>query len=325
MTAENQTAIELSHASQVGIVVRDVDAVAENYWNILGIGPWVIMTVPPPYMHDRSYAGKPTYFVGRFGFAQLGDFELELLQNVQGPNIYEDYIREQGEGCNHLQDRVASQEELDLHTEYMADRGIGVLQTQRFGDNGALVYFDSVKRLKTIWEPVRWADHFEAPSDACPADAGAVSPAKVKVERISKISFAVKDADEAVESYQELFGVGPWEVVEQTPLVLTGRSYRGAPARHTFKVATASLEAVQIELVQPISGDSLQADFLREQGEGICQLAFEVSDLAAANAALEKEGFSVIQSGVYEGAPYACYDTRGPLKIVWRAHQSAGA
>ncbi len=325
MTQANLTTIKIEGITQVGIVVKDVEQVAQNYWNILGIGPWTIMTVPPPYMHDRTYGGKPVYYVGKFGFAKLGDFELELLESIEGPNVYKDFLAAHGEGCNHLQYFVDSISELEMHTEAMVKNGIGVLQTARFGENGGLAYFDAVETLKTVWEPIKWADNFSVPTTSFPEDPEEVSPARIKVREMKRVSFVVKDLEETMESYSGILGIGPWKMTEATSPTLGEWTYYGKPARHSFRMGSALSGAIEIELVQPVSGDTVYADFLRERGEGISHFVFEVKDLSETSAVMENEGFAAIQSGVCGEDAYVCYDTRGPLKIIWQATQPSRA
>ena len=41
MTQKSPGEIKAPALHQIGIAVRDVDKVVQNYWNILGIGPWI--------------------------------------------------------------------------------------------------------------------------------------------------------------------------------------------------------------------------------------------------------------------------------------------
>ena len=80
-----------------------------------------------------------------------------------------------------------------------------------------------------------------------------------------------------------------------------------------------------MEFVQPVAGNTVYADFLREQGEGISHFVFQVDDLAEVTAVLENEGFAAIQTGICGEDSFVCYDTRGPLKIIWQAVQPSPA
>ena len=40
--------------TQVGIVVKDIEKVVGGYWNVLGVGPWQIVTFAPPSMIEGA-------------------------------------------------------------------------------------------------------------------------------------------------------------------------------------------------------------------------------------------------------------------------------
>ena len=321
MTPTGSAEIKVKALPQVGIVVKDVEKVARNYWNILGIGPWDIITCTPPQLYNRVYRGKPVYYVAKIGFAKVGPVELELLEPVEGPSAYRDFIAEHGEGGQHLQYLVDSVAEFDKHIEIMAKKGVPVLMGGRFGSDIHFAYLDSVSALGTIWEPVKLADEWPVPVVKYPADESAVSPAKVKVKEIYQVSLAVKDLEKTMENYWNLLGIGPWEVFTAAPPVFHDRIYYGKPANHTFKFALTMVGPVEFELIQPISGDSLYWDFLCEHEDGISHLAFQVEDVAETTKIMEAEGFPAVQSGGYADSAYAYYDTLGPLKIAWEALQ----
>jgi hypothetical protein len=83
-------------------VVKDLEVVAENFWKILGIGPWSIYDWESPLVYDRTYYGKPAWARERIAIARVGDVELELMEVIDGPSIYQDWIEERGEGLHHI-------------------------------------------------------------------------------------------------------------------------------------------------------------------------------------------------------------------------------
>jgi hypothetical protein len=319
MAQTSSSEIKIKNLTQVGIVVEDVEKVAENYWNILGIGPWEILTFPPPYMYNRRYHGKPAYYVLKVALAKVGAIELELMQTVEGHSIYDDFFAEHGAGANHVQYLCDTAEEIEKHSEIMTKKGFPPVMNGRFGSNGAFAYLDTVSALKTIWEPVKMADEGYAPIVRIPQDESAVSPAKIKVNEIYQVSLAVKNIEETMANYWNILGIGPWEVFTAAPPIFHDRTYYGKPADHSFMFALTMLGPVEFELIQPVSGDSLYWDFICEHGEGISHLAFTVEDVAETTKIMEAEGFPAIQSGAYGDNSYAYYDTRGPLKIAWEA------
>ena len=319
MAEPSRAAIAIPALTQVGIVVKDVEKIAQNYWNILGIGPWTIITLSPPNIYDRTYHGKPAYYVLKVALAQVGPVELELMQTVEGHTICDDLLAEHGEGASHVQYLLDSAEEVERHVAIMAKKGFPAIMTGRFGNNGAFAYLDTVSALKTIWEPGKIADEFYGPTIKYPADDLEISPAKVKVKAITQVSFAIKNLAETMENYWNLVGVGPWDIIEAAPPLLKYPTYHGKPTNHAMKGAFAMAGPVEIELHQPVWGDTVYTDFICEHGEGINHLGFQVDDVDEITRIMEAEGFPTMQSGAYANSAYAYYDTIGPLKILWEA------
>ena len=84
MVASSQGKFKVSEISQVAIVVRDLQKTMEHYWNTLGIGPWQIYTVEPPFLHDTKYRGKPGQFKMKIALAMVGSLNVELIQPLEG-------------------------------------------------------------------------------------------------------------------------------------------------------------------------------------------------------------------------------------------------
>jgi len=111
---------------------------------------------------------------------------------------------------------------------------------------------------------------------------------------VYQVGVIVRDMDQAVEYYQAL-GIGPFEPSRS---ILTDRRVYGKPADDVRnRVMSAQMGQVQFELIQPVSGKSVQMGFLEKHGEGINHLAFIVDNLDQEVARLAEKGFKVISSG----------------------------
>jgi 4-hydroxyphenylpyruvate dioxygenase-like putative hemolysin len=75
---------------------------------------------------------------------------------------------------------------------------------------------------------------------------------------------------------------------------------------------------VELELIQPVAGDSLYRDHIYKHGEGISHLAFVSDNVEETMQLMEAEGFSCVQYGkTLPDSAYAYFDTLGPLKVYW--------
>ena len=156
-TEESPAKVQCKGINQIAIVVKDLQLVAENYWKILGIGPWSIFDWESPLVYDRKYYGKATWAREKIALAQVGDVQLELVQPVDGDSIYQDWLDAHGEGLHHLNFLV---DDVDEAEAILAREGFPSIQSGKFGpkeQKGAYNYID-IKPLRTIWEPVHMGE-----------------------------------------------------------------------------------------------------------------------------------------------------------------------
>ena len=79
----------------------------------------------------------------------------------------------------------------------------------------------------------------------------------------------VEDLDRTVENYWKLFGIGPWRFYTYGKPLVKKMSYRGEDTEYTMRVALSYLGPLRIELIEPIAGDTIYAEFVKEHGYGV--------------------------------------------------------
>jgi catechol 2,3-dioxygenase-like lactoylglutathione lyase family enzyme len=321
MTKTIPAKIKITELNQVGLIVRDIEKTVKDYWNILGIGPHIIVTVEPVEGYSMNYRGKPAKFKFKASFCRVGSLELELLQSLDGRTIYDDYLREHGEGAHHLQSLAKSVADIQKQVEIFSGEGFPLLMGGHFGSEVGFAYIDTYSALKTTWETVRMPDNPSGVPEIYPSDPSEPSPAKIKVKEISRIGIVVKNLEEVMNNYGNISDIGPWDISELKYPALYDVTYRGRIVSPEWKIASASAGSVQLELIQPISGENIYSDFISKQGEGIHHIQFLVDDIDETNRIMEAEGFSVLMGGRILDGGFAFYDTSGPLKVIWEALQ----
>jgi methylmalonyl-CoA/ethylmalonyl-CoA epimerase len=138
--------------SQIAIVVRDIDAALEAYHRALGWGPWNVYEHKPPALHDTYLHGEPVEYTMIGAEAHVGDIVVELLQPVEGPSIYKEWLEEHGEGLHHVAVMRATPEESDETMQHFAGLGAEVLMEGRIGESIHFYYLDTGPLLKVIIE-----------------------------------------------------------------------------------------------------------------------------------------------------------------------------
>jgi catechol 2,3-dioxygenase-like lactoylglutathione lyase family enzyme len=133
---------------------------------------------------------------------------------------------------------------------------------------------------------------------------------KLRLPVISQLGFVVRDTDETARYYEEVFGLGPWSIMEGETMDCTNR---GEPVTIRGKIGMAQVGAVQFELIQIMEGDSIHSEFLQERGEGLHHIGFYVRDLDARLVACKDAGIEILQKGTLKQGPitinYAYLDT----------------
>ena len=106
-----------------------------------------------------------------------------------------------------------------------------------------------------------------------------------------------------------------------------GREYRGKPAEWTLRLVLNS-RSPQYELIEPLAGPSIQADWLAERGEGFHHVAYVVDSVAAVTAEMEAAGHPVVARihsfGVAGDGAAAYYDTADALGFLVEAVEPPG-
>jgi methylmalonyl-CoA/ethylmalonyl-CoA epimerase len=109
----------------------------------------------------------------------------------------------------------------------------------------------------------------------------------VRASGIHHVGIAVEDLDEAVESYERLFG---------------GRlEGRGTITGQHVEAASVVLGSGRVELLAPLDEDSTVSRFLARRGPGMHHIAYEVDDVQAALAGLAQAGARLIDGQPHQG------------------------
>ncbi len=112
------------------------------------------------------------------------------------------------------------------------------------------------------------------------------------IRRIEHIGIAVHDLDAAIDFYRQTYGLDEWERID-------------LPERH-MSVAVCRIGESMLELITPTSGEAAFARYLREKGEGIHHIAYEVDDVEAALRTVEGRGVRLVDAHGRPGIHGSC-------------------
>jgi methylmalonyl-CoA/ethylmalonyl-CoA epimerase len=146
------------------------------------------------------------------------------------------------------------------------------------------------------------------------------------INRAEQLGFVVRDCEKAAEQMWRLFGVGPWEINVRDPdstqnnQMIKSMTYHDKPGRFGYKMAEAKLgpNGFAVELIQPTSGESIYAEFLKKHGEGVHHIGWHILDsqeeFDRVKTAFEAQGFPCDQSQRLFASHVGYFDTTNVLK-----------
>ncbi len=151
----------ISGVQQVALVVRDLDAAMAEYSGRLGIAPWWVTLYGPPRLTNMRIRGEDVPYSMKLAIAWTGDTMWELIEPVDGPSIYKEFLDEHGEGLHHVLVEHRGADFEDAIAAFTA-RGCPPLMEGQMGEV-RFAYMDTEGPLKTVLEIVHRPEGFIRP------------------------------------------------------------------------------------------------------------------------------------------------------------------
>lgn len=104
------------------------------------------------------------------------------------------------------------------------------------------------------------------------------------VDKIHHIGIAVKNIDNAIKLYTDVFGIKPDDIERETV------------GEQNVKAAMIPIGETCIELLEGTGAESSIAKFIEKRGEGLHHMAFGVKDIDKELKALKAKGMPLIDS-----------------------------
>ena len=135
---------------------------------------------------------------------------------------------------------------------------------------------------------------------------------------LTQIAWVVKDINPTLRFFQEVLGL-KFSKVDTIRVKEFGATYYGKPSNAESLVAMAYSGGTFIELIQPVSGNSIFQDYIDENpAGGIQHIAYSipVDKLNKIISEFSDKGFSVISSFDHPIAKIVFFDTRKEIGIM---------
>lgn len=135
-----------------------------------------------------------------------------------------------------------------------------------------------------------------------------------------QIGVMVRDLDRTVKVLSEVFGLGPFRFITYPPPDRADMetTYRGQPGQFSHRIAFTELGPIELEIVQPLTGESTLTEFLDEHGEGIHHIRFNVANIQQVTDYLAEHGIEPALSGtgLRPGTTWIHFDTSDEVGFV---------
>jgi methylmalonyl-CoA/ethylmalonyl-CoA epimerase len=267
--------------TQVSLAVRDLDRTMALYHRAFGWAPWQVFDHVLPVHHNTELRGQPVHYALRGAEVYVGSLNFELLQPLEGPNLWSEFMDRRGEGVASIATMFLEREDGDAVKVAFKERfGIDVSMKADIGDHIEYYYLDTESQFGCLIESGSGhAIDFVKPAQVYPRPGAEPGPSQVSgiTYPITQISLTVRDLEAKMRAYRDAFGWGPWEVFDaDRSHVLHDTSWRGEPSTFLLRWAQTMVGDMNFELVEPLGPGSPFQEFLETKGEGISSIGVTV-------------------------------------------------
>jgi methylmalonyl-CoA/ethylmalonyl-CoA epimerase len=133
---------------------------------------------------------------------------------------------------------------------------------------------------------------------------------------LAQIAIVVKDIVASSKRYADVLGLPVPEIITTNPGLDVHQTYNGVPSNAQAKLAFFQLGQVQLELIEPMGGESTWQEILDRKGEGFHHIAFWVEGMQKSVDFLKSKGISMVQRGDMGEGQYAYFDAEDSLGIT---------
>ena len=133
-----------------------------------------------------------------------------------------------------------------------------------------------------------------------------------------QIAWVVKDLAAAEKFFIETMGIPKFMHMDNLSAKETDGTYRGKPGNWVCNLHIAYAGDTQIELIQPVSGESMYQESLDRHGDAVQHVAYwlDDADYDAAAKHLVSAGYPEIQSFKIPILRVGYFDTRSVIGVV---------
>ncbi|GAB4467560.1 MAG: VOC family protein [Armatimonadaceae bacterium] len=162
MSEQQPTGFGENTLAQVSFIVRDIEAAAKRWAEVLNVPVPQIITTAPGLSVSQTFRGEPSDAQAKLAFFRLGSVQLELIEPIgDAPSAWHEGLEKNGDSFHHLAFWV---ENMPERARQLQEHGISLEHRGDMGD-GQFAYFDATEQLGVtveLLEKVRTEGRVEA-------------------------------------------------------------------------------------------------------------------------------------------------------------------
>lgn len=126
------------HFFQVAYVVRDIEEAERWHQRVFGVPSF--MRMPDVAFQDGCvYRGQPAEWKAHLSIGYLSGIQVELIQSVEGPSLYTEFLDAKGPGLHHV---AFSVPDFDATVKGLVEEGLEPVAEGMMGPGCRFAYFD---------------------------------------------------------------------------------------------------------------------------------------------------------------------------------------
>jgi methylmalonyl-CoA/ethylmalonyl-CoA epimerase len=137
---------------------------------------------------------------------------------------------------------------------------------------------------------------------------------------VEQVCLVVRDVEKRMKLMWKTFGMGPWKYFTIDSHLNDEMFYYGKPTKFSMKVALLDAGGFELELIEPLDGESTYRDFLRDKGEGVHHFGhYNVKGLEAfykTRDIMEEAGYPCVTSARIGGIAMGYFDTTKAINTM---------
>ncbi|MFX1502154.1 MAG: VOC family protein [Promethearchaeota archaeon] len=129
---------------------------------------------------------------------------------------------------------------------------------------------------------------------------------------VAQLGYVYKDVEKQAQLMEITLGIPKFAILVGTNPII----YHGKELEYKAKIAISRWLNTQIELIQPLKGQSVHTEFLKKGKEGFHHISAFVEELEPYIEDFRNKGFQILQSGQIGKQFYVYFDTQKALGLL---------